>query len=180
MKQLLSFILFLFSSVGYAQIEMSSPATIIMESDSGKQIRATNDNVGVYYNTTTNELRIRLDLSKMVTGDSTLDANFQALTPKRMIFIASINNPDQFFGTHNVDALQMEGSWWYGNNSTTTEAEYMPETFVEEDQSRQKTRLQFNNQLDIRSLQIPVLSALSSYAFSISLPDAYINLVTQF
>ncbi|HEY0261916.1 MAG TPA: hypothetical protein VGB95_02745 [Chitinophagales bacterium] len=180
MKHLLFTLSVLFSFSCFAQIEMSSPATIVMESDSGKQIRATNNNVGVYYNTTTNELRIRLDLSKIVTGDSTMDANFQALTPKRMLFIASINNPDQFFGTHNVDALQMEGTWWYGNNSTTTEAEYMPETFVEEDQSRQRTRLQFNNQLDVRQLKIPVLSALSSYAFSISLPDAYINLVTQF
>jgi hypothetical protein len=180
MKQLFLLFTILISLHSFGQIEMASPATIIMESDSGKQVRATNNNVGVFYNTTTNELRIRFDLSKIVTGDSALDANFLALSPKRMLFIASINNPDQFFGSHNVDALQMEGTWWFGNNSITTQAEYMPETFVEEDQSRQKTRLQFNNQLDVRSLQIPVLSALSSYAFSISLPDAYVNLVTQF
>lgn len=180
MKQLSLLFTLLFSIAVQAQVDMASPATIIMESDSGKQIRATNNSVGVYYNTTTNELRIRLDLSAIVTGDSLIDASLADLGGKRMIFIAPINNPDDFFGTHNVDALQMEGVWWYGNNSTATSVEYMPETFVEQDPSRRKTRLQFNNQFDVKRLQVPVLSTLSSYAFSISLPDAYVNLVTQF
>lgn len=162
-----------------AQINFASRANITFKNDNGTVINAVGESAEAFYNRTDNRLKIRLDIDRIVTEDSLLTASFRNLGLQWIIFEGTVSRPDRFFEPNNVSNYPVEnGVWWYSQNSLPAEATYTTQTFIEQSQERSRTRLNFLSTFDPTMLQIPIVSDIASFELTVSLPDAYVNLVT--
>lgn len=181
MKHKLLFLTILFALINstVSAQDFASRVTLTFKSDSGAVINAISQNAVVYYNTVTDELRVRVDISSIVVmQDSALTDSFNNLGTQWLLFNGVLSQPDKFLLPNNVDNFPVNGAWSFRDKSIGVESTYTTQVFPGQQQT--KVRLSFLSVFDSTNLQIPVLSDLASYELSISLPDAYVNLVSQF
>lgn len=162
-----------------AQLPLSR-ANLVFKNNSGRVIYANAESVEAYYNTTDNGLRIRVDLDRIVTQDSALDASFRALNVQWILFTGVVSEPARFFQPNNENSYPiLNGVWHYSDKSIPVAATYTTQHFPNQMEEVSRTRLNFLSVFNPSSLYAPIVSTLADYELSFSLPDARVHVVTQ-